>query len=684
MKVSKFIRTFGNATTVRAIALREGLSISNPMYRLAEPGETARLMDDIVIRSRDSGLPIDPQMLSGRFALSQPLDISALGEYTLYLPISLDAVVQPGTSLAGSQTPSVGVKRPLSPLPAPASAPPPAKRSNIASKILATAPDPLANSAHPPPAAALPPAFAALSRRPPLPSRQESAAALTAVKALVKSPPRLSFVRSGPKGDWQQCGTAWYIDTAAEFACTNVLPLAGAPPSDTKLTTPFSTFSYASDSGRLVRTGSSTVMLDFDSTVVIPKDGKKFPDTADDWLYAFKSVPDTLRALAHAGVRIVIVSNQALASRDANVLALVRGRIRGAMDPLGVPYEAVFATTKDVNRKPLTGMWTIITARASPCIHSADDVCAPSPAGGDAVGEPSSLHPHASILYVGDAAGRPAGWRAASRLPTALWPLSRAKVPKPADPADHSAADVLFAANCRVPFANPEAVFADMPICAFPTLKYNPLTASPVVLSSAPSHPIFLPPVAAALQRSKVPEVVLLVGPPACGKTTIARTMFVDPVVQVHPDGRVSASEPDMSDVRRYVWVNRDTLGTPAKCLAATVAALKSGQSVVVDNTLPSAEARAPYIAAAAKAGAAVRAIVLVPPDGVSDHLNILRAVDPTSKRDPIPAVAFHTFRKYYTAPTVSEGLSSVVEVPFVPIVPDQDAADRYTRFYHA
>lgn len=50
-----------------------------------------------------------------------------------------------------------------------------------------------------------------------------------------------------------------------------------------------------------------------------------------------------------------------------------------------------------------------------------------------------------------------------------------------------------------------------------------------------------------------------------------------------------------------YKHVNRDTLGSWQKCVAAADSALKSGHSVVVDNTNPDVETRIRYIELATK-----------------------------------------------------------------------------------
>lgn len=66
-----------------------------------------------------------------------------------------------------------------------------------------------------------------------------------------------------------------------------------------------------------------------------------------------------------------------------------------------------------------------------------------------------------------------------------------------------------------------------------------------------------------------------MVGPPASGKSSFYRYHL----------------EP-----HDYVWVNRDTLKTPAKCREAAKRAISEGKNVAIDNTNPSVSARASFI----------------------------------------------------------------------------------------
>jgi len=73
----------------------------------------------------------------------------------------------------------------------------------------------------------------------------------------------------------------------------------------------------------------------------------------------------------------------------------------------------------------------------------------------------------------------------------------------------------------------------------------------------------------------------------------------------------------------------RDTLKTKEKCVKAAAESLAAGHSVVVDNTNPSAEVRALYVALARKHSPplSVRCFHFVTAEEVAKHLNYFREV---------------------------------------------------------
>ena len=73
---------------------------------------------------------------------------------------------------------------------------------------------------------------------------------------------------------------------------------------------------------------------------------------------------------------------------------------------------------------------------------------------------------------------------------------------------------------------------------------------------------------------AKKQDVVLLVAPPACGKSTLAQKFVAN----------------------GYVRINQDTLKTIDKCIAAGRKSLQQGSSLCVDNTNMDPKARARWI----------------------------------------------------------------------------------------
>lgn len=82
---------------------------------------------------------------------------------------------------------------------------------------------------------------------------------------------------------------------------------------------------------------------------------------------------------------------------------------------------------------------------------------------------------------------------------------------------------------------------------------------------------------------------------------------------------------------------------------------LAAGSSVVVDNTSPSPEDRAPLIAAARETGASVRAVLLDTPPAVCRARN-----DAREGRARVPPVGLFATRARFAPPTTAEGFDRV------------------------
>jgi bifunctional polynucleotide phosphatase/kinase len=74
--------------------------------------------------------------------------------------------------------------------------------------------------------------------------------------------------------------------------------------------------------------------------------------------------------------------------------------------------------------------------------------------------------------------------------------------------------------------------------------------------------------------------------------------------------------------MKNYTRVNRDTLKTKEKCLKVAEEEIKKGNSVVIDNTNPSAADRKIYIDLAIKYKIKVRCFYFDIPKDICFHLN--------------------------------------------------------------
>ncbi|KAJ3060677.1 hypothetical protein HDU98_003399, partial [Podochytrium sp. JEL0797] len=283
------------------------------------------------------------------------------------------------------------------------------------------------------------------------------------------------------------------------------------------------------------RPSAKIAAFDFDGTITHTKGSHVFSTSPEDWRFVHPTnTKAKITQLVADGFRIVVISNQkGLIAKGKKTPKsgytkeeIFKGKVAQVVAALGVPLLILAALEDGEYRKPQTGMWEYLVAKCN----------------GD-------IQPSLSdSFYVGDAAGRPER-------------KENGKLVK----KDHSAGDVRMAVNLGIAFHVPEAFYEVDPNAAnlIPKeLEFDPLNWK------NPEH-LWTPSGVPLIPEGLVgPELVLLVGRPASGKTTFTKTHFL-------PLG--------------YAHVNQDTLVDRKKCIAATIAALEAGKSVVVDNTNPSA-----------------------------------------------------------------------------------------------
>ncbi|KAM4627980.1 bifunctional polynucleotide phosphatase/kinase isoform 2-T2 [Polymixia lowei] len=237
-------------------------------------------------------------------------------------------------------------------------------------------------------------------------------------------------------------------------------------------------------------------------------------------------------------------------------------------------------------------------------------------------------------FYVGDAAGRPVNWA----------PGQKKK--------DFSCSDRLFALNLGLQFHTPEEYFLGWKSAPYSLPEFDPRKLD----SSAR---LYDPPTA-SLTSNKT-EVVVAVGFPGSGKSTFFHTHVI-------PKG--------------YAYVNRDTLGSWQSCVSACERALKEGRSVAVDNTNPDPESRKRYVDVAKAAGVSCRCFHFSASLQQAKHNNRFREMAPSdTKHVKVNDMIFHSYKKHFVAPDLSEGFTEIVQIHFVPVFKNSQSEILFRQF---
>ncbi|HEV2721067.1 MAG TPA: ATP-binding protein [Thermoanaerobaculia bacterium] len=132
-------------------------------------------------------------------------------------------------------------------------------------------------------------------------------------------------------------------------------------------------------------------------------------------------------------------------------------------------------------------------------------------------------------------------------------------------------------------------------------------------------------------------ELIVFVGLPGSGKSTYYRSHFAATHAHVSKDLMPNARRRDDRQEREIE------------------AALAAGSSVVVDNTNPSREVRAPLVAIGRRHGARIVAIYF--------DVDVRTAIMRNRQREGrarVPDVAIFTTKKKLVAPTTAEGFDEV------------------------
>jgi bifunctional polynucleotide phosphatase/kinase len=233
-------------------------------------------------------------------------------------------------------------------------------------------------------------------------------------------------------------------------------------------------------------------------------------------------------------------------------------------------------------------------------------------------------------FFVGDAAGRFASW-------------------KPGRSADWSSVDHKFAINVGLKFYTPEEFFLNESTINTFDLGRDPKT---LVISNCKNFDID------NLFDNSNNLMVMAVGSPASGKSTFYHQYLKS---------------------MNFVHINRDILKTIPKCLKLARSALESKQSVYIDNTHPTRESREAFVSMAKEFNVSVKCLHFISDEWLCKHLDIYRSI--TKNVEPLPSVAFNSFRAKYQQPIEIEGFDAIIQVPFIANFESSDEIDLFQSY---
>jgi bifunctional polynucleotide phosphatase/kinase len=385
-------------------------------------------------------------------------------------------------------------------------------------------------------------------------------------------------------------------------------------------------------------------MFDLDGTLTKTRSGRVHPRDAGDWQWWSAEVIPKLQELVKKDYGLIIVTNQAGAenkARKEDILERIEAIFREIIDSCEPKHAEVYiALARDVYRKPNTSIFE------------------------------KYIWPHFSslekkekkierIFYVGDAAGRP---------------------------GDFADSDRKFAFNLHlflkykledqspgVKFLTPEEYFSGDTVQSREWEGFNPYT---YYQESKKREKVKTQELVQTIKHDHRSDflILIMVGPPASGKSTLSRT-----IIKEFPDS---------------VYINQDTCRTKAKCVSEFKKALENWgddatpqnadrpKIIIIDNTNPGREIRLGYMKEARarereqNIRITIKTVLMIESPELYEHLNVYReriafhrAEEGSSATEykRVPEITYKTFYKNYEDPAEHEGADQIIRLQFVP-----------------
>lgn len=378
------------------------------------------------------------------------------------------------------------------------------------------------------------------------------------------------------------------------------------------------------------------LMMDLDGTVIVPSSGKKFPKDANDWKWRMTQVPAIIRKYSKTCTIIFVTNQSGMSNKRKKNLAKAqedfKTKVKYVAQELGIPLLCYVATANDIYRKP------------SPLIF--EDYVQHDTPGIDKI---------TYVMYIGDAAGRDGDFADSDRKFAANIALNVKNCPKYID-------DI----KPKVAFQTPEQFFLKLKPESY---KYSGFDPGKFLNGYKKDSKVWN--YLELIQSTQKQELILMVGPPASGKSQLSKLLA--------------------KEWPNYVRFSQDD--HKGKTLRLVKEALIAGDSVIVDNNHGTRISRDKYINAIQKENLPVRVIMTMGYSGapsedtkldlskktdrkiqidMAKHMNIVREKKNARAgyKTPskwIPNVVYNTYNSRFEYPKKSEGISEIIQIPFIP-----------------
>ena len=215
---------------------------------------------------------------------------------------------------------------------------------------------------------------------------------------------------------------------------------------------------------------------------------------------------------------------------------------------------------------------------------------------------------------------------------------------------DHSDTDLKLALNLNIKIYSPEYIFLN---------KINII--GKIFYPKFPEKTIL-----DFNYKASEKEMIILVGPPASGKSTIAKKVLRNFYIN--------------TNFNIIEIINQDELKTTKKCIDKTKDFLKTNKSIIIDKTNPKIEDRKIYIDLARKYHYKITCINIQVDKKIEEdillHNNLYRSIKYNISQ--IPYIAYCVYFNNYQMPKKEEGFDNIINIK--PMMPYNDLD--YFKFY--